>query len=303
MANLILLFLCLFLGIFIKRINVFPANTHQVVNLFLIYISLPFITLYHLPKMTLNVELLYPILVPWGQILIAFALFYFLGKKWGWSKSLIGALTLCSGFGNTSFAGIPIINSLYGNEGIKTVIMVDQPGSFVAISTVGIGIAGFYSKGGSTLKQIVIRILKFPPFYAFIAGIFINVFNIPIHSSLEDAFLKIGATVVPLAMFSVGFQLNIQKHSRHWKYVWLGLSYKLLISPLLFFVIYMLLLNQRGDMIEISILEAGMAPMVTAAIIASSYGLKPQFSNLLLGVGLPLSFVTLALWYLLFQLM
>lgn len=301
MANLILLFLCLFLGVFIKKINVLPANAHQTINLFLIYVSLPFLTLYYLPKIVLSTHLLYPILVPWVQILVAFFLYYLLGKKWGWSKSLVGALTLCTGFGNTSFLGIPIINALYGEEGIKTVILVDQPGSFVAISTIGIAIAGFYSKGKNSLQQVLLQILKFPPFYAFIMGVFINIFHISVPPSLNEAFFKIGATIVPLAMFSVGLQLNVQKHSRHWKFVWLGLSYKLIISPLLFFVMYMLLLQQRGKMIEISILEAGMAPMVTAVVIASSYGLKPQFSNLLLGIGIPLSLITLGLWYLLLQ--
>lgn len=301
MTNLILIFLCLFLGMVAKRFKIFPANASQTINSFLIYISLPFITLYYMPKIELNASLLYPVLVPWVQILVAFVLFYFLGKSWGWSKSLIGALTLCAGFGNTSFAGLPIISALYGDEGIKTVILVDQPGSFVAISTLGVAIAGFYSKGKSSISQIFVRILKFPPFYAFVVGILLNTFRIIIPTEIDNVFLKIGATIVPLAMFSIGFQLKIQKQSKHWKFLWIGLLYKLILSPLLFFVVYMLVLKQRNDMIEISILEAGMAPMVTAVIIASSYGLKPQFSNLLMAIGLPLSFITLGLWYLLFQ--
>jgi len=40
-----------------------------------------------------------------------------------------------------------------------------------------------------------------------------------------------------------------------------------------------------------------MAPMVTAAIVASAYGLKPRFSSLMLSVGIPLSLITVLIWY------
>ncbi len=301
MTNIIILFLCFFAGILLKKSKIFPTNTHISINLFLIYIALPLITLYFIPKIEINTKLLYPILVPWIQILFAIILFAFLGKKWNLSKALIGSLTLCAGFANTSFEGIPVISALYGEEGIKTVILADQPGSFVAISTLGIAVAGYYSSGESSWKEIVNRILKFPPFYAFVIGVLLNLLSVNVPISLDEAFLKIGSTTVPLAMFSVGFQLKIQKESKHWNYLWLGLLYKLILAPLFFFVLYMIILKQRGDMIEISILEAGMAPMVTAAIIATAYRLKPQFSSLMVSVGLILSFFTIGFWYFLFQ--
>jgi hypothetical protein len=40
-----------------------------------------------------------------------------------------------------------------------------------------------------------------------------------------------------------------------------------------------------------------MAPMITAIIIAIDHQLSPKVSNLMIGIGIPLSFVTLAIWY------
>ena len=51
-------------------------------------------------------------------------------------------------------------------------------------------------------------------------------------------------------------------------------------------------------MIEIAFLESAMGPMVTAVIIASTHRLEPKLCNLILGIGIPLSLVTLAVWYL-----
>ena len=62
-----------------------------------------------------------------------------------------------------------------------------------------------------------------------------------------------------------------------------------------------MILNQRGETVQIAFLEAAMAPMITAAIIASTHKLEPKLCNLMVGVGIPLSFLTLAIWYMMLQ--
>jgi hypothetical protein len=49
--------------------------------------------------------------------------------------------------------GFPI-EALYGEEGLKTAILVDQPGSFVVLSTLGILVATIYSSGNPNGFQI-----------------------------------------------------------------------------------------------------------------------------------------------------
>ena len=67
------------------------------------------------------------------------------------------------------------------------------------------------------------------------------------------------------------------------------LLFKLVLLPLLILVIYKYIFHQSGDVIDICILEAAMAPMITAAIIASAHDLEPKFCNLMVAVGIPLS--------------
>jgi hypothetical protein len=45
---------------------------------------------------------------------------------------------------------------------MKTAIMIDQPGSFVVLSTLGVIVATMYSKGVANAGQIVSRVLSFP---------------------------------------------------------------------------------------------------------------------------------------------
>jgi predicted permease len=48
---------------------------------------------------------------------------------------------------------------------------------------------------------------------------------------------------------------------------------------------------------KVSVMEAGMAPMISGSIIAISHGLHPKLASLMVGIGTPLSFLTLGAWY------
>ncbi|WP_317173128.1 AEC family transporter [Flavobacterium soyangense] len=100
-----------------------------------------------------------------------------------------------------------------------------------------------------------------------------------------------------LAMLSVGLQLHFDRKSQHWKFLGLGLLFKLILTPALFYLLYVVILNQHSQIIQVSIMESAMAPMITASILASSYGLKPKLSSMMIGFGIPLSFITLIFWY------
>ena len=297
MSNLILLFLCLFLGIFLRKTKIFPENGHLALNSFVVNISLSALALYYIPKVVLSYQIIFPVAIAWMNIILAILFFTFLGKKMNWSKGLIGALIMGAGFGNTSFIGIPVIQAIYGESGIKTVMLVDQPGGFVALSTVGIAVANFYSGGQSSVLEIFKKIILFPPFIAFSIAVLLNIFSVSVPVELDEVFSKLGATTVPLALVSVGSQLRWQKLDSDSKPLFWGLLFKLILFPAFVFVLYFIILKQRGEMIEISFLESAMAPMITAVIIAIDHQLSPKVSNLMIGIGIPLSFVTLAIWY------
>jgi hypothetical protein len=299
LSNLILLFVCLIIGIVLKKSKIIPENFHTSLNAFVINISLSAFSLYYISKIELNSSVIYPVLVVWIGIFAAILFFAGLGKIFGWKSSLIGALIMCAGFGNTSFVGIPLIQAMYGEEGLKTVMLVDQPG-FVALSTVGILVANFYSGSKDSLLKHLSKILKFPPFIAFVIALLLNIFSIEIPKDFDEVLMKLGATTVPLALVSVGSQMQWKKiEKKEGFHLFIGLLFKLVLLPLIILVIYKYIFHQNGDVIDICILEAAMAPMITAAIIASAHDLEPKFCNLMVAVGIPLSILTVGIWHLL----
>jgi len=301
MSSIILLFLCLFIGIVIQRINNFPKNTAIVLNQYILYVALPAMALYYLPKIKLSWELLLPASIAWITFGLSFLLFSYLGKVNNWSKKLTGCLIITSGLGNTSFVGIPVVQALYGDEGLNTLIIIDLPGTFVALSTVGVLVATMYSNQKGTNDSIVKKIFSFPPLLAFLVGLLMVIFQIDFPEALSDTFKQLSATVSPIALISVGYQLKFKTYGRHFKFLFLGLTYQLIIVPLIILGLFYFVLGKTDLATKVCIIEAAMAPMITGAILASNYGLKPELSNMMVGYGIPISFITLAVWYFLIE--
>jgi predicted permease len=302
MNNFIIIFVFLLLGIVLQRVKQFPANSYKLINKIVINVCLPALSLYYIPKIHWNNQLLYPVGVAWIGFVISFFLFRFLGNKYGWSKKLTGCLILTAGLSNTSFLGFPIIEALYGEEGMKTAILVDQPGSFVVLSTLGIFVATLYSTGKPKGVLIAKKIMLFPPFITFIIACFMNLLHFDFQDGIQFILQKTGSGVTPLALLSVGLQLRFDSRSQHWRFLGLGLLYKLILTPAIIYLLYVVVLNQHSEVIQVSIMESAMAPMITGCILASTYGLKPRLCSMMIGFGIPLSFVTLAFWYFALQL-
>ena len=297
MDNIILVFLCLFIGFGLQFVKAFPKNGYLALNQFIIYVALPALTLFYIPKIEINATLLFPLGVAWLGFVMAFLFFFLLGRRLGWSNKLIGCLILTAGLGNTSFVGFPIINALYGEEGLKTAIIVDQPGTFTVLTTFGIITASLFSKGKPSLNYIILKMISFPPFIAFVFAIVMNLFEIHFPTDVQSVFQKLGSTITPIALVSVGLQITIDKKSQHWGFLTLGLFYKLMITPAFFYLLYKVVLHGKGLAVDVSITEAAMAPMITGCILAATYGLKPKLSGMMIYIGIPLSFITVAFWY------
>jgi hypothetical protein len=302
MNNIILIFIYIAIGLILQRIKGFPVvKFFKGLNKIVIYFCLPALALYYIPKIHWNNQLLYPIAVAWIGFILSFLFFRFLGNKYNWSKKLTGCLIITAGLGNTSFVGFPIITALYGSEGMKTAILVDQPGSFVVLSTLGVLVATIYSNSEQSKTTIFKKILFFPPFVTFVVACIMNVMHFDFQEWFQFIVRNVGSTVTPLALISVGLQLRFESKSTHWRFLRLGLFFKLVLTPAIIYFLYVVILNQHSQMIEVSIMEAAMAPMITGSILASTHGLKPRLSSMMIGYGIPISFISLVFWYFILQ--
>ncbi len=296
MANIILLAVCLLAGIGLRKTGRFPAPTPAALNGFIIHISLPALAIRHIHGMQLDASLALTAAMAWLLFAGAWVLFASAGRAFNLDRGTIGALILVAGLGNTSFVGLPMIEAYFGKEYLGIGIIADQLGSFMVLSTLGILVASVYSSGSVTPRQMARKVLLFPPFQALLFALLLRPLPFPDWgATMLD---KLGSTLTPLALFSVGFQLQFGGITSILKPLSAGLAYKLLLGPALICLLYVALLGATGTIIQVTVFEAAMAPMITAGIIAIDHRLHPQLVGMLVGIGIPLSFATLYVWHL-----
>lgn len=299
MANLLLIVLCLSLGFILRRSGQLPAQGHVALNQYVLWLAIPALALYHIPGIRLHSGLLLPVATAWIIFGLSWLFFGSLGRWLQWPRKLTGALILTAGLGNTAFVGFPLIEAFYGKSGLELAVLVDQPGTFLAVSSIGVVVAAQYAHRKKSSGGILSGLLRFPPFVGFSVALLLNLMDLPLPTWLSDVFLTLSHTITPVAMVSVGMQLRFDVQARYWNFVALGLAFKLVLAPLFILLFYYFVFNPEPLTLRVCTLEAAMAPMVTAAILAQSYGLKPRFSSLILSVGIPLSLLSVYLWYIL----
>ena len=299
MNNLLLLIICFIAGMLLRRFRRMPDNAPATLNSFIIHVSLPALTLLYIHELHISGDVVLVAAMAWLVFGLSAGFFWFVGRSLQLPRATVGALILVGGLGNTSFFGLPMVEAFYGKAGITTAIIADQLGSFFALSVLGIMVAGIYSSGRPTVAEIVKRIALFPPFISLaIALLLIPVEYAPWFTVLLK---RLGDTLAPLALLSVGMQLRLGHIAEHKRNLAIGLVFKLILAPLAIYLLYVQLLGAHGLTIQVTLFEAAMPSMITAAIVANEHDLDPPLANVMVAVGLILSFFTLSAWWFLLR--
>lgn len=294
MVNFILIVVCILAGMLFSRSKAIPADTHKGINAWIIYLALPAVSFKYLPYIHWSKELIIPAVSPIIVWLGGWCMVQLISKFIKLDKPTNGGLRLSSGLSNTSFVGFVLITAYFGEQYISIAIICDQV-TFLILSTAGIVTAVKAAQRQAISVGVVIRkVLRFPPFVGCMAALIIPHF-VDI-TPVAPLFEKLAATVAPLALFSIGLQLKFSGWRDELKLVSATLLYKLILAPLLVLLI-VFSLGYKGIISQISIFEAAMPTLITSAVVADEYGLNPELSNLIVGVGIVLSLITTAGWW------
>ena len=292
-----LLFTSLLLGMVARRSGRFPAQTPAVLNAYVLNVALPALVLRSVHGLTLAPALLLSALTPWLVFAGAWAFFRGVGPRLGLAPGSVAALVLTGGLSNTSFVGLPLLEGLLGPTALPVAVVIDQLGSFLALATVATVFAARAAAKDTSLRALSGKLLGFMPLWALVLALLTHPFAWP--PAVDDVLARLGATLTPLTLFSVGHQLRLSGLKGRGRALCLGLGYKLVLAPA--GIALVLLATHRLERLafQVTVLQAAMAPMVTAAILAADHELDPDLSALMVGVGIPLSLLTVpvALWW------
>ncbi|QYH40367.1 AEC family transporter [Algoriphagus sp. NBT04N3] len=298
MIGAVISFLFLIAGLVFQRKAGFPTEKAiSFVNSYLFILVLPALALLYIPQIKPGWDLLIPISAAWLTFLLSWLLFGTLGKIFHWSKQVTGCLAIVAGLANTSFLGFPVVEALYGKSGLPIALLIDQGGSFLLVSSLAIVIGSIYSHQSGRLREIPLKIIKFPPFGFLVGTLIMSLLGWKTPEFLMPFLTLVGKTMAPMALLAIGLRFRIEKADLTSQYFWYGLAYRLVFAPLLVYLIYSNFMDTEGLTFKVTVLESGMAPMITGSIVAINYNLAPRLAALLSGLGMIISLFSLTIWY------
>jgi predicted permease len=288
--SLVLLAGCLALGWLVAQLGKPPAELSRSLNWWVLNIALPALVMELIPHVRLGIHLWYLPVAMWLVFLGGWGIAALLGKLLGWTRARVGAVALCAGLGNTALVGFPLIEALRGKEALALAAFADQLGCSIALAVGGITVSAIYSGGRPEPRLIIKRVLLFPAFIALIAA-FIAAASGGWPPAIESLVGRIGATLTPVALFSIGLQFRLHLDRSRLGAAALALGWKLALAPV---VIYLLgrSLGAGGLVLAVGVLQSAMAPMVSTSILAAQYKLDHEVANMALGAGLVISLLS-----------
>jgi hypothetical protein len=297
MLNLVFILLCLVIGALLKRFSVLPANAPNVLNNLILYVCLPATSLIYASNIAFDRRYVLVIAMPWLLYGGSALFFHLLDKYIRFHKHTKAVLIMTAGIPSISFVALPIFQMLYGEEGAKIGILMSQAGSFLACNTLGVITASVYASENPKFAVIAKDVLTFPTFIAFTLAMIMNGLDAEFSASMLEILKKLSAPFTFIALIAVGLQMefnvkSLQKHSLKW-----GFLYKLVICPVVVFLLYCVGFEQDNLMAKTSVMGAAVGSMNMTAAVAMRYNLNPTLAAQMVGVGIPLSLISVSLIY------
>lgn len=197
-------------------------------------------------------------------------------------------------FTNTGYVGFPILNSIYGAEGIVYGSIFNM---FFVIFVWTYGIIlykGNFQK--KELKNEIKKILLNPSIIAVCAGVIIMIFNIQLPDAILFSIRNIGNITGPLSMIIIGViisDVKIKEYIRDWT-IYYGITTKSILIPSIIYLISLLVLETSKAVNTVIIMTAMPASAMTS-ILAESFDKEKDYAAVIVSVTTLLSLITVTL--------
>lgn len=171
-----------------------------------IYILAPAVMLLGILDERLDLSILYmPIIVLLMGVLIASVSYQVAGFIWhDERRQMVG---FASGTANSSYFGIPVCGAILGLEAIPIAVMFALGQTLFEVTM------GYYlaARGGSTVKQSLIKLIKLPMLYALMVALLIRFQNWQMPVVASDTIELLASAFTPIGMMLVGVSLSESK--------------------------------------------------------------------------------------------
>ena len=257
-------------GVILIKAKVLSSEMLEAISRYVVKMALPILVFVNITDGVEKTTLIH--LVP---ILFITAGFYFFMLFCGFGMTKLfhlkgdkaGIFQAMSMFGNVGFMGIPIITSIFPQNGILYISVFTIIDQFM-LWTLGVKFTTPQGEGKFNPKKLIN-----PATVAILLAVVLVLIEIRVPELLDMGLQKIGGTASPLAMIYVGgifASIHITKYLKEFALYGIVLT-KMIIAPVLMFMILGLLSISEEIRLTMSLI-AGMPVMTSVVMMANTSG-------------------------------
>lgn len=294
MGSVATLVICLLSGVLLKRFGVLRSEDSTALNKLIIYFFIPTISLLHVPTLDLSVDLIWLTVSPFIVFMCALLFFKMFHATTLISRESRTALSLTCGISSTSFVGFPIFLLLYGDQGLSYGVFLSLGGTILVFNTIGIGYLIKHSSNSPISGATVIKkLFSFFPFVIFLAALVCNLIDLTFSPFVTKIMRVLSSPFSVIALLAIGLQIEVRAFRRFTFEIFIGQLFKLVLAPLIIYLILWVLVGRTDLLAKICVLGAGIGSMNAISILAAEKDVQPELSVIMPAIGIPLSIFSL----------
>ncbi len=263
-----ILFLLIFLGAICGKTGIVTQEGKKVLSNLLVMIVMPAMILNSYFS-EFDPQVLNNLLLAFGLSTVAILLSMAVSALlvfWMKSKNKTVLWFACS-FSNAAYMGFPLIQGLFGEEGLL------YASAFATMFNVFVWSVGYALMSGETgAKQIARSVSKSPVTYAVILGLVIYLCRIPVPEVIRQPISLIGAMTTPLSMLIIGVMIagSQVKSILGNKEIWMVTVVRLVLIPAITFGLFSLL-GVGGMAGSVVLIQAACPTAATTSVLAIQF--------------------------------
>lgn len=259
-----------------------PAATDSL-NSFVVWMALPALLFQAMAQISWD-EIRQPGFIAASAIAMAvvFALSFLAGRKEGRRLADASIASLAAAYGNAGYMGIPLCIMVLGEASLPAVIIITLLTACVlfafSIMLVELDLQRSATLG-ATLRKVGLAVIRNPLVAAPIAGLLVSGVGWTLPAPVLQFTTLLGAAASPCALVTIGLFLSQGSTTRHRGTVWRIVSLKLLIHPLLAFVLVTWVFDVPPMWASAAILLAALPVGTGPFMVAKLYDREPAVTS------------------------
>ncbi|SDD35563.1 hypothetical protein SAMN04488071_0449 [Kordiimonas lacus] len=291
-------FIIMMLGYGLGKTRLFPDGSAPILISFVWYVAIPALLFRSLAPNELPdaSELLF-VLAYYGSLYVVYALAMLSTRLlFGLTTAEQATFAFVTCFGNAGFIGIPIVEGVYGEEGVRLLLMLVSFHSLtlLPVTTVIVERAADATEGPGIASRTFASVRQNPIIIALLVGLGWSALSLPYPHWLDKVLELPAVAAAPVGLFSVGLSLASVRIAGNITHAMVAVSLKLMILPLTVFLVAHFLMGLPDVWVGVATLMAALPSGMIAYSFASQYGIGARRAATAVLISTGLSAATLS---------